>query len=239
MGCKRWIRSALVGLLAVALVLCAPSAGFAAPPEDASGVLARGAGYGTPQGSPDVRAVQRLLRRLGDDPGPIDGLYGPLTAAAVLRFQQENGLVVDGVVGPQTRGRLAAERRSLGEAKLERKSPARTNPAESAIEQPAPRPTPEPARPPDPGQPPTRAPAEAGSDMAPLTLIAGIVAGLAVILLLVLTWRLARRRLSRPRAGPRLGLVTAAVLGAFAIGAASGAVFVSEASPDEPEARTR
>ncbi|MDB9311716.1 N-acetylmuramoyl-L-alanine amidase [Spirulina sp. CS-785/01] len=36
----------------------------------------------------------------------IDGIFGPLTAAAVERFQEQNHLAVDGIVGPQTWGAL-------------------------------------------------------------------------------------------------------------------------------------
>ena len=134
MFCKARTRALVIGLLAIAGILCAPSAGFAAP--DSATLLAPGAGYATPKGSQPVRDVQRLLRRLGDAPGPVDGLYGPLTAGAVQRFQEAHALAVDGVVGPQTMGRLVAERSKLRKAKLERKSPARSNRAESVIERP-------------------------------------------------------------------------------------------------------
>ena len=49
-----------------------------------------------------VRAAQRALKTLGLHPGPIDGEYGLMTAAAVAAFQQTKGLVVDGEVGPRT-----------------------------------------------------------------------------------------------------------------------------------------
>lgn len=129
MFCKHRTRSLLVGLVAVVFLLCAPTAGFAATGSElaSDGLLSRGAGYGIPEGSQAVREVQRLLRRLGDGPGPIDGLYGPLTAGAVQRFQEAHALAVDGVVGPETRGRLIAEREKLRTAKLERKSPARND----------------------------------------------------------------------------------------------------------------
>jgi hypothetical protein len=37
-----------------------------------------------------------------------DGLYGPNTAAATIRWQQSHGLVVDGLIGPRTWASLAA-----------------------------------------------------------------------------------------------------------------------------------
>jgi peptidoglycan hydrolase-like protein with peptidoglycan-binding domain/DNA invertase Pin-like site-specific DNA recombinase len=78
-------------------------------PDRASEPLRFGAGYGQPQGEPRVRALQRRLRALGLRPGPVDGLYGPRTAAAVERLQRDSGLTVDGIVGPQTRRVLKAE----------------------------------------------------------------------------------------------------------------------------------
>jgi peptidoglycan hydrolase-like protein with peptidoglycan-binding domain/DNA invertase Pin-like site-specific DNA recombinase len=68
----------------------------------AGATVARGAGYTAPRGSRAVRRLQRRLRRLGVNPGPIDGRYGPLTQSAVERFQAKRGLPVDGIAGPQT-----------------------------------------------------------------------------------------------------------------------------------------
>ena len=55
-----------------------------------------------------VRGVQARLRELGFDPGPIDGVQGTRTIAAVKNFQAARGLVVDGIVGPATKAALSA-----------------------------------------------------------------------------------------------------------------------------------
>jgi len=77
-------------------------------------LLAFGSGYASAHGSGAVRALQRRLARLGYSPGPIDGRYGPLTEQAVRRLQATQGLVVDGVDGPNTRAALASARLILG-----------------------------------------------------------------------------------------------------------------------------
>ena len=53
----------------------------------------------------DVRQVQEALVGMGFALA-ADGVYGPITEAAVRQFQTDKGLTVDGVVGPQTRGAL-------------------------------------------------------------------------------------------------------------------------------------
>ena len=50
----------------------------------------------------DVRELQNKLASLGYDVGPVDGIFGPRTERAVIEFQKNNGLKVDGIVGPQT-----------------------------------------------------------------------------------------------------------------------------------------
>jgi uncharacterized protein (TIGR02594 family) len=54
--------------------------------------------------------IQRALRALGYDPGPIDGIRGRLTIGAVKAFQADHGLVVDGIVGPRTAAKLFRRR---------------------------------------------------------------------------------------------------------------------------------
>jgi hypothetical protein len=52
--------------------------------------------------------VQSALTNLGYDPGPVDGVSGPRTRAAVTAFQRDQGLAADGIVGPNTRAALHA-----------------------------------------------------------------------------------------------------------------------------------
>ncbi|HKE56772.1 MAG TPA: peptidoglycan-binding domain-containing protein [Pyrinomonadaceae bacterium] len=56
-----------------------------------------------------VRSIQNALAIKNIDPGPIDGKYGPLTTAAVAAFQQREGLLVDGEVGPETAAALGVQ----------------------------------------------------------------------------------------------------------------------------------
>jgi len=61
-----------------------------------------------------VKVLQTALKALGIDPGPIDGIFGPKTEAAVRAFQQMARIKVDGIVGPQTWGALLSSLTSLG-----------------------------------------------------------------------------------------------------------------------------
>jgi murein L,D-transpeptidase YcbB/YkuD len=53
-------------------------------------------------GGQNVVEVQCLLRHHGVDPGRVDGVFGNHTQQAVKRLQAAAGIVVDGMVGPQT-----------------------------------------------------------------------------------------------------------------------------------------
>ncbi|HYG97218.1 MAG TPA: peptidoglycan-binding protein [Solirubrobacterales bacterium] len=50
----------------------------------------------------DVAALQYLLQRAGYGAGRADGLFGPLTQAAVMRAQRAAGIGVDGLAGAAT-----------------------------------------------------------------------------------------------------------------------------------------
>ena len=62
------------------------------------------------QGSQDhpVKTLQYLLGARGH-PVTVDGIFGPVTDAAVRAFQQGKHLAVDGIVGPQTWTALIVE----------------------------------------------------------------------------------------------------------------------------------
>ncbi|MCH2244961.1 MULTISPECIES: peptidoglycan-binding domain-containing protein [Crocosphaera] len=46
------------------------------------------------------------MRNAGDD---VDDIYGPKTEAAVRQFQTDQGIMIDGVVGPETYGQLGID----------------------------------------------------------------------------------------------------------------------------------
>lgn len=50
----------------------------------------------------EVAAIQEALKITGHYAGRVDGAFGPKTEAAVLAFQRDVGIDVDGVVGPMT-----------------------------------------------------------------------------------------------------------------------------------------
>lgn len=73
-------------------------------------------------GAVTVLEVQQALRRAGFDPGPLDGIAGPLTRRAIRAFQRRAGLKADGIAGPRTQARL-----------LGHQSPASSGPAAPAV----------------------------------------------------------------------------------------------------------
>src|SRR5450432_167761 len=51
---------------------------------------------------PEVTALQQALLAHGFDPGIADGAFGGGTEAAVIAFQNSEGMLADGVAGPRT-----------------------------------------------------------------------------------------------------------------------------------------
>lgn len=72
----------------------------------AAAALAGGAHPVHAMGTPTVASLQVALRAKGVYRSTIDGIRGPATRSAVIRFQRRAGLAPDGIVGPRTRRAL-------------------------------------------------------------------------------------------------------------------------------------
>ena len=70
-----------------------------------------------------IREIQTALAKAGYLPGPIDGVWGRQTAAALRAFQKDKGLAVDGIAGPQTAAALAALSAPAGAAPVPARPP--------------------------------------------------------------------------------------------------------------------
>jgi Putative peptidoglycan binding domain len=211
-----------------------------------AGLLAFGAGYGTERGSTAVRGLQLRLRTLGLRPGPIDGLFGPLTRGAVLRFQRAHGLVADGLVGAHTRNALVAGptgRTSRPSGADRREHAARDR---AGLD----RPTPVEAPPPQAPMPDIGGAADVATESSGLAPgVAAALGALVTALLLGGLWLLGSRRrggspaghrpepTGPPGIGVRVGMACAALLAVLALGAAAGALFANQATPDQRETK--
>lgn len=95
--------------------------------------------------------LQRRLKLIGYNPGPIDGNEGPVTRRAVRKFQRAYGLPVDGVAGPKTwaalrrasaaeeapapsRATAVSSKASSGQVSFPNLSPGATGPAVLALQ---------------------------------------------------------------------------------------------------------
>lgn len=65
----------------------------------------------------DTKYLQKLLNAIMGAGLVVDGDYGPVTAAAVKKFQKKYGLVVDGIFGPKSRSKLLSVAKSKGYAR--------------------------------------------------------------------------------------------------------------------------
>jgi peptidoglycan hydrolase-like protein with peptidoglycan-binding domain len=64
-------------------------------------------------GQPDseaVKNVQKALQDKGLDPGPIDGIMGPKTQAALRNYQKDQKLPETGRLDEQTRQKLGVSK---------------------------------------------------------------------------------------------------------------------------------
>jgi LysM repeat protein len=81
----------------------------------ASGAIALAIATAAPAGAanPQVAGLQVALRLHGLYKGPVDGVQGPRTRAALRAFQRRHGLAPDGLAGPKTRSALGRLGRPL------------------------------------------------------------------------------------------------------------------------------
>ena len=102
---KKLIALALVAMtiLAVAVPAMALTGGYNAAAQYLSTSTMKTGGNNN---STAVRNLQIMLADREYNPGPIDGVYGTLTANAVSDFQHKNGLSVDGQCGKYTKLKL-------------------------------------------------------------------------------------------------------------------------------------
>jgi peptidoglycan hydrolase-like protein with peptidoglycan-binding domain len=94
----RWVLivSAIVLVAVLAAVLVAVFGG------KSSTTTTTTSGTTTTASDPAVAELQQTMTRLGYYSGPIDGVYGPATTAAVKEMQKALGVNADGVYGPAT-----------------------------------------------------------------------------------------------------------------------------------------
>ena len=66
--------------------------------------------------SQDVKEVQESLKQGGHDPGPINGVLGTQTQAALRSFQQSSGLQPTGQLDQETVAQLGIKEQSSGQS---------------------------------------------------------------------------------------------------------------------------
>lgn len=70
---------------------------------------------------PKVAAIQYVLKQKGYFHAKITGYYGPITKRAVMAFQKDHGLAVDGVVGPHTKYAMTHYKKAKHHHKMHKK----------------------------------------------------------------------------------------------------------------------
>jgi peptidoglycan hydrolase-like protein with peptidoglycan-binding domain len=58
------------------------------------------------QTAADVERAQKALKQMGHDPGPVDGVMGAQTSAALQAYQKKHGLSVTGQLDAATAAKL-------------------------------------------------------------------------------------------------------------------------------------
>jgi peptidoglycan hydrolase-like protein with peptidoglycan-binding domain len=66
-----------------------------------------------PPAGPAVAELQQVMTTLGYYSGPIDGIYGDATTEGVKAMQEDLGVTVDGIYGPETHAALGDKGTSI------------------------------------------------------------------------------------------------------------------------------
>jgi len=82
--------------------IAGPNANASTNPNASANVSANATNATAQASSPVVRSAQQALDDRGYDVGTVDGIYGPSTRDAVVRFQQAQGLSQTGTLDAQT-----------------------------------------------------------------------------------------------------------------------------------------
>jgi len=123
-----------LSLAAVALTLAVMGAGAAVGQSTQSSSLAAAQGLLVRGSHSD--AVAAVQRALGMPAGAVDGDFGERTEANVRIFQEGHGLVVDGIVGPETSAALGLSAPAAsGSEDPGASAPATTSTAPGALQQ--------------------------------------------------------------------------------------------------------
>ena len=102
---KRLDHPAIVAvgaIIFVAVVVAIIANGRGGRSDTTSTVTTTASGTSTTASDPAVADLQTVMTRLGYYSGPIDGIYGPSTTAAVTKMQTALGVTADGIFGPST-----------------------------------------------------------------------------------------------------------------------------------------
>jgi peptidoglycan hydrolase-like protein with peptidoglycan-binding domain len=156
----------------------------------------------------DVLAWQAALVSAGYDPGTPDGVFGAKTDAATRSFQQNEGLTVDGIVGPASQTQMANVLQAVAYAQAVPQETVPVEPATNDDEIPPFHPgvvdeqpthsggTPAPA----PGPSPAPAPASSSSSTGKKVLAIGGAVAAALVALVVATRARKKKNPRRRRA---------------------------------------
>lgn len=114
----------------LAALLVAASMGWATAQTETPRVPERSGAPGAQKqdrgGREEVKAAQEALREHGQDPGPIDGIMGPRTKAALKEFQRSEGLQETGRLDSETMTKLGATSPGEGMERMPQEEMERT-----------------------------------------------------------------------------------------------------------------